>query len=143
MLSEKKIKEEKFRNMKIKTPFPKLPSFHSSAVIISYLGYEDEIHVILQSISRNTYSYYICHRKFISAFLTPWKPEFDQAINFGQLQANWPCSHPNEQALRKLPSYKPIQLHTINYKSYQGALTAIQFEFTEGISTPFFEAKGA
>ena len=43
MLSEKKIKQDKYRSMKIKTPFPGLPSFNASAVIISYIGYEDEV----------------------------------------------------------------------------------------------------
>ena len=47
--------------MKIRVPFPGLPSFLASANIMAYFGYEDEIQHVLNRLNRNSRTYYICH----------------------------------------------------------------------------------
>ena len=60
-LSEKKLMQEKYKSMKIRVPFPGVPSFLASANIMSYFGYEDEIRHVLSRLNRNSRTYYICH----------------------------------------------------------------------------------
>ena len=47
--------------IKVQTPFPKLKSFLSAAIIFSYLGYEDEIKALLLLLSHKTGLYYQKH----------------------------------------------------------------------------------
>ena len=63
--------------MKIRVPFPGVPSFLASANIMSYFGYEDEIRHVLSRLNRNSRTYYICHEDLVAAFLAPWRPEFN------------------------------------------------------------------
>ena len=77
MLSEKKIKEEKARSRKIKAPFPGMPSFIACAVVLSYVGFEDEVIHLLKQLCLNTSSYSILHISQINGFLARWQPEFN------------------------------------------------------------------
>ena len=69
--------QEKYKSMKVKAPFPQLPSFLASAYIMSYFGFEDEIEHMLSRINKNSRIYYICHKDLVSQFLVPWTPEFN------------------------------------------------------------------
>ena len=77
MLSEKKMKEEKARSRKIKAPFSGMPSFIACAVVLSYVGFEDEVMHLLKQLCLNTSSYAILHKSQINGFLARWMPEFN------------------------------------------------------------------
>ena len=125
--------------MKVKAPFPQLPSFLASANIMSYFGFKDEIEHVLSRLNKNSQIYYICHQDLVSQFLTPWTPEFNQTLCFGQTTNCWDRSSPDVEGLSKLPSYKPIHLRTIRIKSERDSLIAIQLEFTNSFKTDLME----
>ena len=146
ILSEKKRKEDEFKKRKVKIPFSALQSFHATAVVLSYVGYEDQVFLLLQSINKNTYAYFMLHKIQLLGFLVKFKPEIDQAIEFGEpVEEDWDYVYPDEEKLAQLPSFKPNKLKAVNYKiaSIHGGLTGIQFVFTDGHKTPLFEVPRA
>ena len=38
---------------KIKPPFPKLPSFNVAVIVLSYMRYRDDYHLLLRELSKN------------------------------------------------------------------------------------------
>ena len=54
---------------KVQTPFPALPSFNISASILAYSGYEDEAHILLHQLCRNTRLYSKSHSQILRSFL--------------------------------------------------------------------------
>ena len=113
--------------------------------MLSYVGYEDQVFLLLQSISKNTYAYFTLHKVQLLGFLIKFKPEIDAAIDFGEPVEEWEYVYPDEEKLAELPSFKPNKLRAINYKisSVHGGLTGFQLVFTDGHKTPLFEVPRA
>ena len=56
--------EDRYKTKKIKPPLGEdLGSFSATAVVISYVGFEDEVKELLTSLNQNSYGYYIMHRR--------------------------------------------------------------------------------
>ena len=85
------------------------------------------------------------HKMQLKGFLLQFKPEIDQAIEFGEPCEDWEFIYPDEEKLALLPSFKPNRLSAINYKvnNFHGGLTGIQLVFTDGHKTPLFEVPKA
>ena len=61
-LKNQKEKEDKYKNTKIKPPLgEELGSFSACAVVISYIGFEDEVKEFLIQLNQNSYGYFIMH----------------------------------------------------------------------------------
>ena len=54
---------------KVQVPFPRLPSFNISAVLLSYAAHEDEVHTWLHMLCRNTRLYSKSHGQLLRSFL--------------------------------------------------------------------------
>ena len=62
-------------NSKVKPPFPKLPVFNVSALILSFTGYRDDMETLLNLLSHNSAKYMAIHSNILAAFLLPWIPD--------------------------------------------------------------------
>ena len=63
-------KSPKVANLiKIKAPFPLLPSFTVGAIVLSYLDYADEIFSLLNLLCKNTGNYAEKHREMLRGFI--------------------------------------------------------------------------
>ena len=132
--------------IKVQTPFPKLKSFLSAAIIFSYLGYEDEIKALLQLLSHKTGLYYQKHQKTLEAFLVKFNGcTANQLIEFGDFSKKWDCSFPSNAKIEENPRIRmfdrskdkkatQFKLSSINISQYQkeGALKGIQLELSDG-----------
>ena len=48
-----KIQRPKESSLKVRPPFPKLGAFNVDAIVLSFVGYEDEVFALLKLLSRN------------------------------------------------------------------------------------------
>ena len=81
-------------NIKVRPPFPLLPAFNVSALILAFLSYEDVVEALLNLLNHNTLRYYSCHREILKGFLDPWKPEVSRVVEFGSDFYNWNDVYP-------------------------------------------------
>ena len=76
-------KEDEAIEVKVKPPFPKIPSFILASFVLGYVG-DDQICVsLLHMLSKNCRSYSYKHIDIMRTFLPPWTPCFSGQINFG------------------------------------------------------------
>ena len=54
---------------KVQTPFPAIPSFNISAMILAYSGFEHQVYTLLQLLCRNTRLYSKSHSQLLRSFL--------------------------------------------------------------------------
>ena len=74
---------EEFAIIRSKPPFPHLPSFIISAIILSFFGCQDYVKDVMQRLSKKTRGYYIAHKDKINSFAVQFEPELTE-ITFGQ-----------------------------------------------------------
>ena len=68
-------KDEQAINAKAKPPFPKLSAFSVAAMVLSLLGYSDEVSAILKQLSTHTRKYSVSHRDILVGHLIQWRPD--------------------------------------------------------------------
>ena len=76
------IKVEKDSSLKVRPPFPKLPAFAVNAIVLSLVGYEDEVIALLRLLSHNTSTYERSHKSFYGPFLVKYSKEFTGTLSF-------------------------------------------------------------
>ena len=59
---------------RVEPPFPALPSFASSATILSYVEYDDKVNDLLMSLSKNTRKYALQHKNQLEGFVEDCPP---------------------------------------------------------------------
>ena len=79
--------------------FPKMPSYNSIAIVLSYVGIDVEVRKLLYQLSRHTRLYFKVHKEILRAFLPAWRSAqvlADTCIAFGKedskrkWQGSWP-----------------------------------------------------
>ena len=53
----------------LQPPFPALQSFNASALILSYIDYQENVEPLLNSLSHNPRAYYVKHKDILDAIL--------------------------------------------------------------------------
>ena len=76
------LKVEKESSLKVRPPFPKLPAFSVDAIVLSLVGYEDEVIALLRLLSHNTSAYERSHKSFYGPFLVKYSKEFTGTLSF-------------------------------------------------------------
>ena len=76
------LKVEKESSLKVRPPFPKLPAFSVDAIVLSLVGYEDEVIALLRLLSHNTATYERSHKSFYGPFLVKYSKEFTGTLSF-------------------------------------------------------------
>ena len=76
------LKVEKESSIKVRPPFPKLPAFSVDAIVLSLVGYEDEVIALLRLLSHNTRAYERSHKGFYGPFLMKYSKEFTGTLSF-------------------------------------------------------------
>ena len=59
---------------KAKLPLTFLPSFNVTALILSYIGFADEVNALILQLSWLTRKYSKGHREILDGFLIKWEP---------------------------------------------------------------------
>ena len=78
---------------RVEPPFPKLPSFMASAIVLSYLYYKCDVDKLLNRLSKNTGNYRVKHKDLISSFI---EPRITRTIEFGPPSVVWDYEYPTE-----------------------------------------------
>ena len=84
------------RKLTAKEVFPKLPSFHSIAVILSYVGFDDKIRATLAQLSHKTRTYTVTHDHALKSFPVIWKPQISYLLEFGDEKVPYDAVFPDE-----------------------------------------------
>lgn len=71
-----KLKIGKESSLKVRPPFPKLPAFNVNAIVLSFIGYEDEVFMLLVLLNRNCGLYQVSHKEYYGPFLVRYSKEF-------------------------------------------------------------------
>ena len=78
-----KLKIQKESSLKVRPPLqPKLPAFNVGAIVLSYVGYEDEVFSLLCLLNRNGRLYQFSHREYLRPFLNVYKKEITECLEF-------------------------------------------------------------
>ena len=75
-----RLRVTKESSLKVRPPFPKLSAFSVDAIILSLVGYEDEVVALLRLLSYNTSLYERSHKGFYGPFLVKYSKEFTQTL---------------------------------------------------------------
>ena len=139
-------KKSSVESVKVRPPFPKLEIFNVSAIILSYMGHQDEIISLLNLLNLNTQCYAERHFEILQSFIT-WRPEITRVLSFGQTigeEEKCDSFYPNNEELLGLKDQK-MKLVAIHYTHNLdiGSLYSIQMEFANGFKTPLFETRDA
>ena len=143
------VDDARHRIVKIRHPFPPLPSYQVALQILCFLGYSDEVTALLNLLCCNTQTYLQRHRDTLESFLVAWvPPTVASVVRFGR-QTHWAESQllfPGDKHLGRLPRYtsRP-RLKAICFKQVEnaGPLSAMMLIFTNGFKTPLFETLNA
>ena len=79
---------------RVKPPFPNLPSFMASAIVLSYLYYKSDVDQLLIRLSKNSRNYGVKHKDFISFII--YRPQITRTIEFGPPSVVWDFEYPTE-----------------------------------------------
>ena len=63
--------------------FPKLPSFHTIALVFSFFNYQQRVACLMAMLSKKTKDYFRGHKEILDSFLVKWNPIFTRVIVFG------------------------------------------------------------
>ena len=138
MILKKKVKRKPVpisdKKIAAKEVFPNLPSFHSIAVIFSYMGFDDKIRAILSQLSHKTRSYTVTHDHALKSFPVIWKPQISHLLDFGDEKVPYDAVFPDEEKLSKLPTDRQVRIHTLKYSQWLDCLfmSGVQVEFAIG-----------
>ena len=126
---------------KQKPPFPAIPSYPVSGLVLAFYGFSDQVTPLLNKLSINSKSYIKKHQSIIEAFVAPWPPCITRAIDFGGENSLFDCRYPSKSELYSLPRFSRVKLVAIRYKAWMNSqsLAGIQLCFTGGISSPLFQ----
>lgn len=82
------------------------------------------------------------HRDILIYFVKSLTPMLSGELSFGIASNNYDCIYPEPETLSLMPLEKKILLKTIKIKQFENNkfLSAIQLEFTNGMSTPLFQS---
>ena len=112
-------------------------------MILSYFGYWEECGDLLKQLSANSRCFLTIQKPILKSTITEF-PLIRAVIEFGNVKCETNEGYPTQKELEALPADREIRLNTICYKQrYNKAeLCGIQLKFTDGTSTPIFEAEG-
>ena len=96
----------------MKPPFPKLPIFNVTALVLSYVAYIDDVHELLNVLSKGTALYHRKHEAILSQFMTVYKPQLT-TISFGDEKEEWDRIYPKEDQLEHIAKLKGIKLKEV------------------------------
>ena len=65
--------------------------------MLSFFGYEDQVFNLLTQLNKNSYAYLNLHKIQIRGFVVKFKPETNQAIEFGEECNDWEFICPEEE----------------------------------------------
>ena len=100
-----------------KLPLVYLPSFAVTALLLSYVGYADEMNAILRQLSRLTRTYNIKHKPILDGFLVPWKhPEIEDGLSFGWTETEFDAEWPQPKDIEFWPSYRRMKFVALSYR---------------------------
>ena len=77
-----KVSRLKNNTLKVRPPFYNLSAFNVDAVILSFLGYEDEIFALLTLLDHNSSLYGMSHKEYLRPFLVKYQKEITQTLQF-------------------------------------------------------------
>ena len=69
----------KIRN---RPPFPSLPSYNVSALVLAYTGYADEVEDLLERLAHSTAAYFATHRPILKGALVSWNAKIAEIVEF-------------------------------------------------------------
>ena len=69
-------------SMKVRPPLTALPAFTIDAIILSFMGFEDEIFKLLGQLNNNGRLYAVAHADFLRPFLSQYKKEITGELQF-------------------------------------------------------------
>ena len=69
-------------SLKVRPPLTALPAFTVGAIVLSYLGYEDEILKLLGQLNNNTRLYKVAHAQQLKPFLCEYRKEITGQLDF-------------------------------------------------------------
>ena len=87
--------EEAATNEKVKPPFPIVPIFNVTVIILAFLAYRDEIIQLLHLLSTKSRTYYRSHKDVVKEFLIPWNPQITSKLEFGKARMEWVHTYPS------------------------------------------------
>ena len=107
-------------------PLPSLPNYYVTLEVLSYIGYKDEVKVLLKVLSKNTQAFFRERKDPLSTLLQEWEPKYTSLLHFGQGGFE-NFKRPNDNKLRKVGRYVPTKLTKIYFKHWfdTSALCAI------------------
>ena len=103
--------------VKFKPPFRKLPELKVTTVILSYVGYEEDLNHMLQILSRNCRNFYQNWHQFLRRAVTSYEPWIKDVVEFGDEKYQADCVFPKEDQLLNFPKDTIIRLSEIRYKT--------------------------
>ena len=115
-------------------PFRQLPDMFVTMVMLSYLGFEDEVKYLLCKISRASKRYYGLQQQILLRVLTSYEPWVKEVVEFGSKSHVADCVYPREEQLLEMPRDDIARLgeirlwHGKGENGHQG-LTGIQLVF--------------
>ena len=82
--------------IKFKPPFRRLPDLQVTAVVLSYLDYEEDISMLLQILSRDCRNFYANWHQFLRRTVTSYEPWIKDVLEFGDEKYQADCVFPSE-----------------------------------------------
>ena len=74
-------------SLKVRPPFIKLPAFNVDAIVLSYIGYEDEVFSLLCLLNKNCHLYSSSHKEVLKTFVVKYKKEITNQLEFTEKTA--------------------------------------------------------
>ena len=69
----------KIRN---RPPFPGLPSYNVSSLVLAFTGYADEVQDLLERLAHSTATYFETHRPILKGALVSWHAKIAEIVEF-------------------------------------------------------------
>ena len=79
-------------------PFPGLPSYNATALILAFTGYADEVKDLLKKLSHRTAIYFETHQPILKGVLLNWNSKIVEIVEFEDVYQS--------SSLKKTVSYK-------------------------------------
>ena len=74
-------------------PFPALPSFRPSIIILTFFGYQDKIKLLLDLLCHHTHIFFLRHIDMLDEVFFKWSPEYKGLLEFGCLNQSKAWNH--------------------------------------------------
>ena len=85
---------------------------------MSYMGFDDEVHEVLQQLSTHTRKYSFNYEDKLAEKLVKWDPKVTDVIELGWTDHELNCAWPDLNDITYIPSYRRVKLSEIKYKQF-------------------------